>query len=157
MSNALLTYLDDHLAGSAHALELLEWMKKEHDGSPLGDFFTQLCTEVSRDRETLRNLARGLGSDGDRVKEAVAWTSEKINRLKLHDDGTRPLGTFEALEFLVLGIHGKGALWRALHCVCADDSRLQAFDFKELESRASKQEADVESLRIDFARKAFID
>lgn len=36
----------------------------------------------------------------------------------------RTLNAFEALEFLVLGIHGKWAMWRALSVVAADDSRL---------------------------------
>jgi hypothetical protein len=41
------------------------------------------------------------------MKEWGAWMGEKVSRLKLKHGQGDGLGTFEALEFLVVGIHGK--------------------------------------------------
>lgn len=64
------------------------------------------------------------------------------------------LGTFEALEFLELGIHGKLALWRALAVVAEYDSRLKNTDFVLLASRAETQHALVEERRLELAHTA---
>jgi hypothetical protein len=37
MSEALTTYLQDHLAGALHAIELLRAMSDHHSGKPLGE------------------------------------------------------------------------------------------------------------------------
>jgi hypothetical protein len=37
------------------------------------------------------------------VKETAAWVAEKFSRLKLSHDPANGIGTFEALEFVVLG------------------------------------------------------
>jgi hypothetical protein len=81
--------------------------------------------------------------------------TEKISRLKLGDHGATNIGTFESLEFLVLGIHGKLALWHALAVIVETDVRLQATDFARLAARMERQEAQVEQLRLDVARTAF--
>jgi hypothetical protein len=73
----------------------------------------------------------------------------------LDDHGATGLGTFEALEFLVLGIHGKLALWRALAILAQTDSRLADFDFEHLASRARTQEASVDALRLQIAPAVF--
>ena len=66
-----------------------------------------------------------MGCVAGGVKEWGAWLAEKVSRLKLKHGEADGLGTFEALEFLVVGIHGKWALWRALSVVAGCDSRLQ--------------------------------
>jgi hypothetical protein len=73
-----------------------------------------------------------------------AWMTEKISRLKLGDHGATNIGTFESLEFVVLGIHGKLALWHALAIIAEIDVRWQATDFARLAARAKTQEAQVE-------------
>ena len=55
--------------------------------------------------------------------------AEKVSRLKLKHGSADGLGTFEALEFLVIGIHGKWALWRAMAELASFDSRLEGIDF----------------------------
>jgi len=62
------------------------------------------------------------------------------------------LGTFEALEFLELGIHGKWALWRALATVAVSDTRLRGLDYEQLAARAEAQRASVEERRLEIAR-----
>ena len=48
-----------------------------------------------------------MGGTPGGVKEWGAWLAEKVSRFKLKHGSADGLGTFEALEFLVIGIHGK--------------------------------------------------
>ena len=155
MSDPLVTYLHDHLAGAVHAIELLEAMKKRHADDPLGGFAAGLLIEIEADRLVLRDLAErtGMGSSG--VKELGAWISEKLTRMKLSDQDAVSFGSFEALEFLVLGIHGKVALWRTLAVVAPSDVRLQGLDFGKLTSRAEMQESQVDQRRLEIAKVIF--
>jgi hypothetical protein len=117
-------YLHDYLAGSAAAVDLLETLSKERAGQPLGQFASGLLAEIETNRDTLRQLADKVGRDTNPLKEAAAWCAEKASRLKLNHDSEEGLGTFEALEFLVLGIQGKLAMWRALAVAQDSDPRL---------------------------------
>ena len=40
-------YLNDHLAGSVAALEILEQLKTEHTGTPLQQFLAELRADTS--------------------------------------------------------------------------------------------------------------
>ena len=59
-------------------------------------------------------LKTSLGSGSNVFKEAAAWLTEKASSLKLGASSSGDFGTFEALEFLSLGIQGKLSLWAAL-------------------------------------------
>lgn len=155
MSDALATYLHDHLAGSVHAVNILESLRDQHPNEPLGKFASSLLVEVQGDRETLRGLAERIGAGASELKEFTAWLSEKVSRLKLRHGGNG-LGTLEALEFLELGIHGKWALWRALAVVATSDSRLQGVDFQALSARAEAQRSLVEERRLEVARAVLL-
>lgn len=154
MSDPLATYLADHLAGSIHAIELLKNLKDEYGDKRLGQFAGAILTDIEEDRETLKRLAERIGTGSSAIKEASAWVSEKAGRIKLSHDPDHSLGTFEALEFLTLGIHGKLALWRALASIALQDDRLQAIDFARLIGRAESQHARVEEQRLLAARSA---
>jgi hypothetical protein len=95
-----------------------------------------------------------VGGVAGGVKEWGAWLAEKVSRLKLKHGEADGLGTFEALEFLVVGIHGKWALWRALSVVAGYDSRLQGTDFDQLAARAESQRDRVDQRRLTCARSA---
>ncbi|HWO30617.1 MAG TPA: hypothetical protein VNO32_17615 [Candidatus Acidoferrum sp.] len=155
MSEPLAIYLQDHLAGASLAIELLKSMRDQHSGAPLGDFAATLLAEIEADHDVLRALAERTGSGSSAVKELGAWLTEKVSRVKLSRQSENDLKTFEALEFLQLGIHGKWALWRALDAVAARDVRLQGTDFAKLIARAEIQEAEVEHRRLEAARAAF--
>lgn len=155
MSEALGTYLNDHLAGSKSAIDLVEAMRKQYAGEPLGQFAGELLGKIREDQDLLRGLAERVGDGSSTLKEMAAWMAEKVSRLKLSHTDADGLGTFEALEFLALGIHGKLALWRALSVVSEFDERLKGMDFEELAARAESQHADVEEWRLRFARMTF--
>ncbi|HEU5312969.1 MAG TPA: hypothetical protein VFU08_04010 [Candidatus Udaeobacter sp.] len=148
------SYLNDHLAGSVGALELLARWAQLYKDKPLGAFFTQLKAEIQADQATLRDLMRVLGVEESKVRRVGAWAVEKVGRARfmIAGDETDSLGLVLALEGLVMGIVGKKLLWRAL--AAANLSKVGAFDFKELERRAEQQFERTEAERIRAARRA---
>ena len=52
----LATYLNDHLAGSVGAIEMIEHLIKTSEGSPIAQFCKELCAEISSDQDHLREL-----------------------------------------------------------------------------------------------------
>jgi hypothetical protein len=153
MQEPLAIYLHDHLAGAAVAIELLEVMRKRKD--PLGSFANHLLNEVEVDRTTLKELANKVGSGENVIKDAAGWLSEKTIRLKFGHTMADSFGTFQAIEFLSLGILGKLALWRALETLSLSDSRLSGDSFAELILRAKTQFSQVEDRRLEIASTAF--
>src|SRR5262245_8052106 len=150
----LLTYLRDHLAGAAAADELLKLLREQHDGEPLGEFAAELLVEVEADRAALAELTERLGGSSSVLKEATAWVSAKVSRVKLGQRGGGDLDTLEALETLALGILGKLALWRTLVLVESANPRLAGLDFGRLAVRAEAQHDRVEERRLEAARVA---
>jgi hypothetical protein len=154
MSEPLVTYVQDHLAGASHALDLLHWMSDAHKDDSLGTFARALHAEITEDRNVLVRIAQRIGAGSSASKEIGAWLSEKISRLKFANQGSTTIGTFESLEFLVLGIHGKRALWQALAVTARSDTRLEGVDYARLVSRAEMQEARVDDKRLEIAGPA---
>jgi len=151
MNDPLAVYLHDHLAGAVVAINLIEALRDQHAGEPLGEFAAQLLGEVEADRAVLQEIAERVGSGSSAVKDAAAWLSEKVSRLKLGREAGGELGTFEALEALALGILGKRALWRALTTL---GDRFRDIDLESLASRAQAQHDRVEEHRVQLARTA---
>ncbi|PYL76769.1 MAG: hypothetical protein DMF27_07615 [Verrucomicrobia bacterium] len=148
------TYLNDHLAGSVAAIELLDDLIEHHSEDRFGKIFRDLCDEIEADQETLRNLIRKLGAKESAVRKAGAWLAEKFSRVKIGDaDDSAEL--LQALEGLALGISGKQLLWRSLAAIEANFPALQGSDFSELEKRAHDQFERVERLRMQMVREAF--
>jgi hypothetical protein len=153
MNDPLAIYLHDHLAGSTVAVDLLQAMRRKHADEALGQFAATMLLEIQADRTILKNLADRIGAGSSQLKELSAWLSEKVSRFKL-DRGPQGLGTFEALEFLALGVLGKLSLWRAL--AVSTDGRLQGTDFDHLAARAQSQYAQIEDRRLDAAKIALV-
>jgi hypothetical protein len=99
------TYLNDHLAGSVAAIELLDHMRELSKGTERERLFTTLKSEVEEDQKVLQELLRGLGGTQSRGRKAAAWLAEKVGeaKLKLDDPGSGELRLLEALETLELG------------------------------------------------------
>lgn len=153
----LSTYLNDHLAGSVGALELLDRLIDTYQGKPLERFFADLRGEIDADQETLKELIASLGEEESTVRKAGAWVMEKFSRAKIQlgGDGEEKIGLFLALEGLALGIHGKRSLWRALAVASEAIPPLRNRDYVELERRAVEQHDRVEAKRLEVAREAF--
>jgi hypothetical protein len=153
----LSSYLNDHLAGSVGALELLDRLIETYAGKPLERFFRDLRGEIEADQETLKELIAALGEKESAVRKAGAWIVEKLSRAKIQLSETQEgeMGLFLALEGLALGIQGKRALWRALATAAEKAPRLRGQDYATLESRAVEQYDRVEAKRLDVARTVF--
>jgi len=100
MSDSLSIYLEDHLAGAAYAIDLVEYMRDQHKGEELGQFAAELLIDINADQKILQQLADRAGAGSSALKEVTAWLGEKITRLKLRHEAGDSLGVFEALEFL---------------------------------------------------------
>jgi hypothetical protein len=149
------SYLNDHLAGSVGALELLDHWIKLCDGKPLAKFFAGLKKEVEADQKTLREVMRTLGTKESSIRRTGAWVAEKFSRasLAIAGDESGGLDLVLALDTIAMGITGKKLLWRAL--AAADVPKTGDIDFVELERRAEEQIARVEVERLRAAREAF--
>jgi hypothetical protein len=155
--NELTNYLNDHLAGSVGALELLDRLIDSYREKPLEQFFRNLREEIQHDQEQLKELMQKLGADESAVRKAGAWLVEKLARAKigLSDEGEGEIGLLLALEALVLGITGKRSLWRALQAASRTVPQLARLDYAGLENRAIEQCERVEAKRLETARTAF--
>jgi hypothetical protein len=154
MSSQLVTYLNDHLAGSVAALQLLDHLL-ELGPAP----YQQLQVirgEIEADQKVLQKVLKGLGAKESPLRKAAAWITEQVGqaKLRLDDSGAGDLRMLEALEALGLGIQGKAALWRALAKVKAELPKLRAIDFEQLHQRAQDQFERVDALRLAAARTA---
>jgi hypothetical protein len=155
-SEQLATYLNDHVAGSVVAIELLEHLETTHAGTPLQKFLTELRAAIEADRKKLESLMATLGIEQSSMRKASAWISEKFTEVKLRvdDPGQGALLLLESVEVLSLGVEGKKLLWRSLEAAGETVSELRTLDYGELIQRAEKQRADIEAVRLAAARKA---
>jgi hypothetical protein len=149
------SYLNDHLAGSISALELIAHWAEDHKGEPLGSFFVEIEKEIKADQDTLRDVMRVLGVEESKVRKASAWAAEKIGRARLIIAGDEPgsLGLVLTLEGLIMGVTGKKGMWRAL--AAAKLPQLNGYNFEQLEHLAEQQIQKIEAERIRAARQAF--
>lgn len=150
----LSTYLNDHLAGSVAAVEILDGLAV--DAPDLAPFAAQLKEDIEADKQQLLALMDRLGIEQGRLRKASGWLAEQIAeaKLELDDEDKGTLRRLERLEALVLGISGKMVLWRALEAASVEDHRLRGPNYEDLVVRAREQRARVESLRIEAARSA---
>lgn len=150
-------YLNDHLAASVAARELVGRCLRQNAEGRLGDFLRRLDRELEEDQEGLRGVLKSLGGIEDPAKEAAAWILEKFGRLKLNGQltGYSPLSRLEELEALVLGIRGRMALLASLEEAAKSDDRLRLLDLKTLQERARRQHEEAELHRREAARLAF--
>src|SRR5437870_5898022 len=158
MPNAnIVVYLNDHLAGSVVALELMDHLKKSHAGTAIKDFLVNLRADVLADRAELEALMGRLKISPNARRKAMAWTTEKLAEIKLRldDPAGGPLYLLEALEAIAIGIDGKRALWRAL--AAAGTSGLPEPDCRRLERRAAEQRDRTETARLEAAKVALRD
>ena len=79
-SDPVAVYLDDHLAGSAAAVEILETLRSD---TSLGSWATALLGEIEADRRVLRDLRMRVGDSPSLLKEGLGWLVGTLSRIKL--------------------------------------------------------------------------
>jgi hypothetical protein len=73
-------------------------------------------------------------------------------KLRVDDVVAGPVRHLEGLETLALGLQGKLALWTALEALIDRIPELRAVNLSQLQQRARKQHAEVETRRLAAAR-----
>jgi len=156
-ADPLTRYLQDHLAGSVAALQLMETLADHEPGLPLEQKLRGLHAEVTEEQETLKAILARLEGEESSLKQAAAWLTEKLHRgrLALAERADPALARLTGLESLALGLQGKLALYRALEDVAPDEPRLGGYPFAALQARTLLQHAMVEQERMAAARVAF--
>jgi hypothetical protein len=149
-NHRLAVYLNDHLAGSVIALEMLEDLADDHE-------IAQLREEILSDREVLERLMSRTGAEISQPRQAAAWLTEKLGDVKLYldDPDQGALRRLEMLEVIAMGIFGKESLWASLQEAKPGNPLLQTEDFSALRRRAQQQRERIEPLRLAAARAAF--
>ena len=154
----LASYLNDHLAGSVVAIELLENLQAAYAGTSLEQFCAELRNDIEADRQELKRLMDRLEIPQSSARKAGAWISEKLVELKmrLDDSAHGTLRLLESLEAVELGINGKLALWQALTAAAEIAPAFRgALDYDGLSKRATEQIERVEVHRLNAAKAAF--
>jgi hypothetical protein len=149
------SYLNDHLAGSIIALEVIAHWAEAHKGEPLGSLFVETEGQIKADQDTLRDIMRALGVEESKLRQAGAWAAEKVGRTRLIIAGDEPgsLGFVLTLEGLIMGVTGKKLMWATLGA--AKLPPLNTYNFEQLQRRAEQQVERIEAERISAIRQAF--
>jgi hypothetical protein len=149
-------YLTDHLAAATAGVELVRRSARSDAGSRIGDVLERLRLEIEEDRRTLQGIVAELGFAPSKPKDVLAWTAEKLGRLKPNGQlrGYSPLSRVLELEALSVGIAGKQGLWETLRRIPGLEQRLRV-DLAALVERARRQRVDAEQARATAADVAF--
>ena len=153
-SKAIATYLNDHLAGSAAALDLLAAARGHAHTAVFEGVVDAVTVEIEQDRETLLGIMARVDADAGVVKQTAARVAEKAFRLTASNavTGNHALSRLLELEALCIGILGKRAGWLALQA--ANHQALADVDFDRLIGRANDQFARLEPYRLEAATAA---
>jgi hypothetical protein len=148
----LTTYLNDHLAGSQAALEVVALLRTIDDSSVWRD----VEADISADRGELERAMHTMGAAPSTLRGAAAWTAEKLAEMKMRvdDPAGGALRRLELIEALAMGIDGKRALWTALQKAAERTSALGVLDYPRLIARADGQRRVVEEQRLEVAKLA---
>jgi hypothetical protein len=146
-------YLNDHLAGSAAAIELIDKLRSTNRDAEFGACLAELQRDVEADRAALEQVMEAVGITRSAMKEAGGWLLEKASKIKFDHrvTGSEHLSRLMETETLALGVEGKLAGWRALKVVPRD----LGVDLDALIQRAIDQRRRLEPFRIDAATRAF--
>jgi len=112
-------YLNEHLAGSAAAVDLVGRVRAQNEGTALASFLAGLQGEIEADRETLQAVMGRLGVPASTLKQLAGKVAETLSRLRLdeHITGGAVVTRLMELETLSLGIEGKLSMWHSLQQV----------------------------------------
>jgi hypothetical protein len=150
-------YLNDHLAGAAAGLSMMDDLASRTKGTALGAQLHALAAEVREDQQLLRDVLVRLAASERRAAQAAAWVTEKVSegRLALAARSHPALALLEGLESLALGLQGKLAMFRVLADIGPHDPRLADLPFDARAERTAAQHAMIETERRAAAREAF--
>ncbi len=150
-------YLNDHLAGSVAMRELVARRLSDDPGGVFGDFLRRFDEDLEIEQSQVKEMIARFGGRENPAKKTLAWLAEKAGRLKMNESltGYSELSRLEELEFMVVGVRGKLALWTALEAAAATNERLREFDLAAFREKAQRQMDEADVLRLEAAKRAF--
>jgi len=153
----LSTYLNDHLAGSVAAMELIRKAIEKNLGNEFALLLRKFLAEIAEEQGILKTLISRLEASPSKLKRLSAWLAEKLSRLKINSAfaGYSAESRFLDFEALFLGVNGKLDLWRALKECLSWDSRFSDVDFDSLWKRSLRQRDQIQDYCMKAARLAF--
>lgn len=143
-------YLSDHLTGSAAGLSRIRQMAENYAGSPMAETLRQIAHEIDDEKDRLERLIETLGLRPLRHRQALAWTAEKLGRLKLNGRvlTTSPMTPLLELELMRSAVIGKLGLWETLTEIGAELGE----DPEEFRGRADRTRSQADRLDDLHAR-----
>ncbi len=149
-------YLNDHLAASAAAVELVERIAENNPGTALAAHLEGLRDEIEADRATLSAVIERCGVTPSKPKQVTGKVLETLTRFRLNErvTGSPDVTRLMELESLSLGIEGKASLWRSLQQVEASRPELGSFNLAALVVRATAQRSGLEPFKQEAASVA---
>ncbi|HEX2046790.1 MAG TPA: hypothetical protein VHF27_03440 [Acidimicrobiales bacterium] len=149
-------YLNDHLAASAAAIELVERLAENNPGTPLAAHLEGLRGEIEADRATLSALMERCGVTPSKPKQVAGKVLETLSRFRLNErvTGSPDVSRLMELETLSLGIEGKASLWQSLQQVESRRPEIGSFDLGALLGRAVSQRRALEPFKREAAATA---
>ncbi|MEX0755995.1 MAG: hypothetical protein WD556_12925 [Actinomycetota bacterium] len=141
-------YLNDHLAGSIAASELANRCESENRDRPeISEVLSRFRRELETERAVLEKMIEAVGGQRSTVKMAMAWSMEKVSRLKLNGGviSYTPLSRLIELEGLIAGVRLKEALWESL--IVAGPGGIDTAACGRLADQARRQSGELEALR----------
>ena len=151
----LATYLNNHLAASVGALDLLASLAADENNPEIARFAAGLQAEIEAEQQAVGDLMDSLEITKNRPQQAVGWLSQKLSQVKLRfddpDDGA--LYLLESLELMLIAIEGKSGLWRAL--AAAEVPGMSVAEYERYAAQSAEQQRRVELHRLAAARTAF--
>lgn len=110
MDSSIERYLNDHLGGSAGAVDLIHALADHADVPGERDFYLELKAKVEADRALLKSLLEKLDQSASGISEAVGSLTAKAGRVKLMWEGFEPgkLVPFRPSKFSLSGSMASG-------------------------------------------------
>lgn len=153
MTKLLVTYLQDHHAGSSAGLDAFHRVAEGHAEPVVRESVGRMAEEVADDQKALEEVMQSFGASPAVTKEFPARIVEKVARLKPNQRLAErsPLSDVLEVEALADAVHAKWSGWSVL--LQLDDDRLDKVQLQNLLQRAAAQEAELRRLLLSQASK----
>jgi hypothetical protein len=139
--DALRAYLNDHLAGSTSALDLVRRRASGAEGD-LGRVFEGLAAELELEQRFLREAMAAAGVGPQPHKQALALAAAWVDALRPR---RQPPNLVRDLEIVATGVRGKELLWATIGALdVAGVPLLKADDLTRLEEMAAAQSHELQ-------------
>lgn len=145
-------YISDHLTGATAGAERIERMAADFTDTPVFAALSELADQIRREHAFIQRLLEQLGLKRRPIAEAIAWTGERLGRLKGNGAvlNRSPMTMVLETELMRSAVIGKLGMWQTL----ADNAEglgLETSQFAELSENALHQLSVLDAIH-EYAR-----